>query len=185
MLRALRVVAAGTAICAALAGCTAPESAGPSEWIAFSGRAYQLESRPDRNVQDALGASIGGGVDLNADRIALAFEVEGAWSQHDVVSGGEEFSNDFDVLRLSAGLRGHSRLERAPFGLYVRGGVEWRSEDSDSGTRIGRDELTTYAGCGAEWWYTPFAALGPDVSWSFDDDGTLLESRVGLAVRFY
>ncbi|MCC7013811.1 MAG: hypothetical protein IT454_14740 [Planctomycetes bacterium] len=176
----------GAAIALTLLGaCTLPGPLAPQEWVSVSGNVFEPESPGARDYQDAAGWSLGGGLDLNADRVAVAWEVEAAWSQHDVIDGFEELNNDYDIVRVSTGLRLHSRLEALPLGVYARGGLEWRDESSDSGLIVGRDELGSYFGVGLEWWYTPFAALGPLVGWSFDGDGQLSETRIGLAVRFY
>jgi hypothetical protein len=172
-------------VLALAAGCTAPLPGAPREWFALSGTVFRPEGPADSEYDDALGWTLAGGLDLNADRVGIAWELEGGWSQHDLATGGQPIENDVDVSRIATGVRIHSQLEEVPLGIYLRGGFEWRDESSDSGLRAGTDQLGSYFGAGLEWWYSPYAALGPCAGWFWGEHGDLVESRVGIAVRFY
>jgi hypothetical protein len=89
------------------------------------------------------------------------------------------------VLRISSGLRASMRFGASPIGMFVDAGGAWHDErSSDAGLRAD-DQAGLYVGGGLEWWYAPFASLGPAV-WHFEglDDG-LSETWIGLSFRFY
>jgi hypothetical protein len=183
-MHSMRHFAAGFLACST-AGCLAVQPQYPREWFEVSGGVFEDDS--PRPVDEGFGWSIGGGYDFNSGPVRVSWEIAAAWSPHDVDQPPiEPDENDVDlfVSRWSTGIRAALRSARAPVGLYVHGGGMWREESSNDSGFADEDQWGYYAGGGLEWWYEPFASLGPAYL-RFIGDEDVDEDWVGLVARFY
>lgn len=163
------------------AACTAPQASDQRTWFAVPfGVVDRDEGRTDP-VDDGLAAGIDGGLELNTDWVRCSWEIGANWSDHELRGDA-----DLQVFRLSTGLRLAARARNTPVGAYLRGGVMWRSEDSDEQAAYAEnDDAGYYVGGGLEWWYSDVGALGPFVTRFHGSDDDLDETWYGIAVRFY
>jgi hypothetical protein len=182
--RPIAVVLAPALAC--LAACTAPDPFRAREWIEVGAGVLDRHQRAGDPVDDGFGASIGGGYDMNDDRLRIAWELGGSASEHDVTfPPGSLSSGELDVGRVYTGLRGEIDIPSVPISVHARGGVMWRAEEDDVVAGAGNDQWGTYAGLGLDWWYGPGASLGPFVMWTRGEEDELEEVYSGLAARFY
>lgn len=165
--------------------CTAPAPDAPREWLEVTGAILDPhgESGPSYKAAPAIG--IGGGFDFNDDPIVVSWELGALWSQHDLLVAGTTYDDELEVLRVLTGVRARARLHDLPLGVHLRAGVEWRDETSDNDIVVGTDQWGLYAGAGLDWWYTPFASMGPEILWFHGQDDGLDELHFALSARFY
>jgi len=161
--------------------CTAVQPECPREWFEPQIGVFSHEQGQAGVVNDASGFAVNGGYDFNADVVRASLEFGLAWSENEVVGDNV----DHDITRWSAGFRLTTRFQDAPLGAYLRGGWFWRDDYAQDSTIALDDFWGAYAGAGLEWWYLPWATLGPFVTvWhGYEDD--FQETFVGLSARFY
>lgn len=167
------------AVLACASACTAPHPDAPREWIEFGAGVADPTRGAAVDYGDALMVSLGGGYDLNDDPIVASWELGANWSQHDLDSG----AGDVHLWRVQTGVRARARIEGTPLGVHARAGLEWRDESSD--VVIGVDQWGTYAAAGLDWWYTPFASLGPELLWFHGQENGLDEVRFAILARLF
>lgn len=167
------------AVLAGTCACTAPHPDAPREWIEFGAGVADPTRGMAVDYGDALMVSLGGGYDLNDDPIVASWELGANWSKHELDSG----AGDVHLWRVQTGLRARARIEGTPLGVHARGGLEWRDESSD--VVIGVDQWGPYAAVGLDWWYSPFASLGPELLWFHGQENGLDEIRFAILARIF
>ncbi|NUP95659.1 MAG: hypothetical protein HUU28_05795 [Planctomycetaceae bacterium] len=179
---ALAAASLATLACA----CTAPAPDAPREWLEVTGAIVDPRGGDDPIQGAAPAIGIGGGFDFNDDPIVVSWELGALWSQHDVELAGQTYRDELEVLRILTGVRARARLHDLPLGVHLRGGFEWRGDEgSDSNLVSGNDQWGLYGGAGLDWWYSPFASMGPEILWFHGQDDGLDELHFALSARFY
>lgn len=181
-----QLISAAALLVTLASACTAPAPDAPREWLEVTGAIVDPHGGSDPNYESAPAIGIGGGFDFNDDPIVVSWELGALWSQHHVQIAGTPYRDEVEVLRFLSGVRARARLHDLPLGVHLRGGIEWRGDDgSDDSLVSGNDQWGLYAGAGLDWWYTPFASMGPEILWFHGQDDGLDELHFALSARFY
>lgn len=166
-----------------LGGCAAPGSS-PDEWFEVTTSAFLRDESVTPEVEDALGWTLLGGVELGDRRLSVSPEVFASGSNHDVVGDAAAPMGEIDAFTYGAGLRLGHRFEGIPIGLHLRAGLFFRDERNLEGATVAEDQGGVYVGAGLEWWFEPHSAITLGVLRLHRDEDGLDETAVGIGARF-
>ena len=168
-----------------LASCQS-SSADAEEWFEVGTNAYFRDESATPEVDDAMGWTLGGGLEFTEGNLHVGPELFVTGSQHDVAGGllGLDSGGDLEAYTYGVGVRLAHEIPNTELGLHLRAGAFFRDERNKNGATVAQDQGGYYLGAGLEWWFEKYTSLSLGVVHLHREEDGFDELAVMLSARF-